>query len=652
MSYRLFKFFPWAVVFLIFCSITLAETDSKEESNQGKIQHEITVTANRIETDVRETAGSVTIITRRDMEAQGKTTVVEVLQDILSLYPLQNGPLGAAASIQTRGANSEHTKIMLDGIELNDPMTPSRSFNLAHLSIESIDRIEILRGPQSTLYGSDAMGGVINIITQKRTGAPRVKLNTMGGSYETAIGSAQVSGGSESIIYSLGFNRSHSGGFSAAGSQYEGNSENDGYDSTNVSGALQIKTHKNLQFSLSILTCSASVDIDNFGGDFGDDPNNLEKNRNVLISGGGLGLFLGNRWESRLKLSYLEQKRTYDNPIDEVNPFDSDNSEYKSGLFKIDWQNNFYLRTNNVLTAGLEYLMEKGESEYYSESLWGPYSSIFPQTSAQNIGIYIQNRAEIFDNFFFTIGGRWDKHNEAGHHLTGRITSVYFLEATKTKFKAAIGTGFKAPSLYQLYAPATFYGPTGNINLKPEKTTGWEAGIEQNLWDDRFQFGFTFFSNSFSNLIDFDFSQGYINIKKASTHGLEFTFRAVPVDNLRLSADYSHINAIDKDLEEDLLRRPKNRLSLSMDYTFAQKAVIHLSLNYTGKRDDIFFSGWTSARVIMDQYTLVNAAFSYSIIKDLAVFIRLDNLLDTEYEIIKGYGTPGFSVYGGIKLDL
>ena len=211
----------------------------------------------------------------------------------------------------------------------------------------------------------------------------------------------------------------------------------------------------------------------------------------------------------------------------------------------------------------------------------------------------MQDRTEIFDNFFFTIGSRWDKHNEAGSHLTGRITLAYFLEATKTKFKTAFGTGFKAPSLYQLYAPATFYGPTGNINLEPEKTTGWETGIEQIFWEDRIQFGFTFFSNSFSNLIDFDYSQGYINIKKASTHGLEFTFRAVPVDNLRLTADYSHINAIDKDSEEDLLRRPKNRLSLSVDYTFAQKAVFHLSLNYTGKRDDIYFTGWTSTRVII-----------------------------------------------------
>jgi len=264
----------------------------------------------------------------------------------------------------------------------------------------------------------------------------------------------------------------------------------------------------------------------------------------------------------------------------------------------------------------------------------------------------MQNRAEILDNFFFTIGGRWDKHNEAGSHLTGRITSVYFLEATKTKFKATFGTGFKAPSLYQLYAPATFYGPTGNINLKPEKTTGWEAGIEQIFWKNQFQFGITYFSNAFTNLIDFDYSQGYINIKEATTEGIEFTLSADPVDNLRMTAAYSHIKAIDKDTEEELLRRPNNRLSLNLDFTFAQKASFHLSLNYTGKREDIFFSGWTSTRVTMDHYTLVNAAFSYSILKDLDVFIRMDNLLNKEYELIKGYGTPGFSVYGGIKLDL
>ncbi|GAG17574.1 unnamed protein product, partial [marine sediment metagenome] len=158
------------------------DSDNQQEKATQKLQHKITVTANRIETSVKETASSVSVITREELEKLQKRTVYEALQEVVGLNTTQNGPTGSIASASIRGANSEHTKVLMDGVEMNDPISPSRSFNLGHLLIENIERIEIIRGPQSTLYGSDAMGGVINIITRQRQGKSRFNLSTQGGS--------------------------------------------------------------------------------------------------------------------------------------------------------------------------------------------------------------------------------------------------------------------------------------------------------------------------------------------------------------------------------------------------------------------------------------------------------------------------------------
>jgi len=643
-----------AILALTVFSLPLFAEDGQDQAKKKEapapLQYEIVVTATRLETPAKEIASSVTIITKEELERSKKHTLVEILEGVLGITTVQNGPPGGASSVFLRGANSEHTLVMIDGVELNDPMSPSRSCDISHLSLDAVERIEVLRGPQSTLYGSDALGGVINIITKKGNGRPRFLFSSSGGSYRSLVNNAELSGSTEKLHYSFGMSHYMTDGFSAAASTVEGNEEADGYRNLTLTGRAGYRTADNIDLDLSLRFVDTRSDIDNFGGAFGDDPNHIQEFDTLILKGGLRSLLLQNRWEQILNVSYADFHRQSENPTDEEHPFDSDRSDFQSSQWKLDWQHNLFLHHSNTLTFGLEYQQEQGKSEYHSESLFGPFSSLFPQKKASTTAAYIQDRVSVFDRFFATIGARLDHHSRTGTSVTYRLAPAYYIQQTGTKFKTTLGTGFKSPSLYQLFAPPTFYGPIGNENLKPEETTTWDIGIEQNLWQRRLTLGATYFSSRFENLIDFDFSQGYINILDSYSKGTEFFLWTKPADNLLLEASYTRTEAKNKDTGERLLRRPKDKFTARLNLSFLEKGQLSISLIHTGERDDIEVVGWTSKRVTMPSSTLINAVTSYDILQNVQVFVRLDNLLDAEYEMIKGFGTPGFSAYFGFKI--
>lgn len=621
---------------------------SKEEL--PSLHYEIVVTATRLETPAKEIASSITVITKDDLERMGKTTVLEALQEVLGVMVLQNGPLGGASSVSLRGANSEHTLVMLDGVELNDPISPSRSYDLAHLSIANIERIEILRGAQSTLYGSDALGGVINIITKKGQGKPNLYLRSIGGSFKTFLSHAEFSGSSDTFHFSLAGSYFRTNGFSAASTSCEGNYEEDGYRNLTLSGRVGYQVWQNLSIDLTWRTFKTKSDIDNFGGPYGDDPNNTQRYDASILKGQIRHLFLQNRWEQKINLSVIHYDRKYENPTDDEHPSDSDRSKFTSQQWKLDWQHNLFLDAANTLTFGLEYQEEQGQSEYSSESLWGSSSSLFPLQKSHNTGIYIQDQIRWAGRFFATVGARLDHHSQSGTALTYRIAPAYLIGQTGIKLKASYGTGFKSPSLYQLFAPETTWGPVGNKLLEPEQCTSWEMGIEQSLFRNTFLLGLTYFSSEYKNLIDFDYARGYINISKASSKGVEFILQALLGRRFHLSASYTRSEARDVDADEDLLRRPKDKLAARVSYDFSKKSHLTLSLIHIGKREDMEWIGWVPQRVAMPSYTLFDILFAIEAIPNVQFFLRLDNLLNEEYEVVKGYGTAGFSAYGGLKV--
>jgi vitamin B12 transporter len=625
------------------------ETEEKPKAQQEVIHHEVVVTATRVKTSLKEVASSVSVITAEEITKSGKSRILEVLEDTIGLSSTQNGPPGAQATVFIRGANAEHTLVMIDGIEVNDPITPTRSFDMSLPLVENIDRIEILRGPQSPLYGSDAMGGIINIITKQERGKPRFSLSGFGGTYGTYSGNAEVSGSTPTIRYTAAATHFRTDGFSAASTEYEGNTEPDGHRNLTLSGRIGFDLSANIDLDFFTRWVDTETDLDMQGGDYGDDPNSTQSYASRLLLGQFRSLFLRNSWEQTLKVSHVDYLRTSSNPVDDLNPFSSDESEFKSQLLKIDWQNNLYLHESNTLMFGVEHQKEKGESWYRSEGLFGPYESLFPLQKAHNTGIYIQDQMKLRGRFFVTAGIRHDNHSQVQSSTTYRIAPACVIESTGTKLKGTWGTGFKAPSLYQLYAPATSWGPVGNENLKPEKSTGWDLGLEQNFLDNRLLLGFTYFSNRFENLIDYDFTLGYINISKASTKGGEITCIVRPLHTLSVFTTYTRTDAKNTESGEYLLRRPKHKFTIRTDWKFLERANIHLSLIYIGKREDFYWLDWTPTPVTLDSYTLLNMAASYDLIDSLQFYVRLDNILDTDYEQIKGYGTPGFSVFGGLR---
>lgn len=643
---------PAFVLLVLICGLTV-RADEKQAKPAQSLQYDVIVTATRVETPSREVATSVTVITAGELARTRRTSVLDALRDVIGLTVSQNGGPGSTASLSIRGANNEHTLVLLDGVELNDPINPSRSYDLAHLSLTQVERIEILRGPQSPLYGSDAMGGVVNIITRKGRGRPRLTISGLAGTYATAEGDIGLSGSAGRADYALGFFATRTSGVSAASIRYPGNTENDGYRNVTLSGRFGFAVRENIDLDILVRSVTARSEIDGFGGPYGDDPNSVQNYDSTLARALLRGLFLGNRWEQRLSFAWTGSSRNLANPPDDAHPGASESGNYGSGLLKIDWQNNVFLNPSQTLTAGLELGQEEGRSDYTMEDPTGTYVSAFPREKAQAAGFYVQDQWKFRDSFFLTAGARLDAHSRAGTALTGRIAPAWVISATGTKLKATLGTGFKSPSLYQLFAPPTAWGPIGNMQLRPERVTGWDAGVEQDIVRDRIRFGVTYFSNVFRDLIDFDYASGYINIGRAKTFGAELSLETRPLgpdDPLSFRVSYTRLTAREELSGTALLRRPRDKFAAEIGGQLFRRFDLTASLLYVGKRADRDFSAYPYATVMLPGYLLLGAVLSTPVSSSLDLYVRVDNLLNSRYEMVWGYGTPGFSLTAGFRL--
>ena len=608
----------------------------------------IVVSANRSETALHEVGSSITVITREEIEQRQKPFVLDLLRTVPSVDVVQQGGAGGLTYVGIRGDKPEHTLVLMDGVRMNDPASTGGSFDFSTLTTDNIERIEILRGPQSTLYGSDAIGGVINIITRRGAGKPAGFVSAEGGSFGTALEKAALRGGIGILNYSLGLSRQDTSGISSAAKRL-GNHETDGYHITSVSTRLGISPVRNFDFDCIVRYVNSKADLDNGGGAGMDDPNYIARSEQAIVRGQGRLSLFQDFWEQTLGISFSNLDRKFRNDTDALHPFDLERGTYHGESLAVDWQNTLRLHKTNTLILGLETREEKARTDYYSESFYGPYSSAFPGESDRITGYYLQDRISLWDSWFTTLGVRLDDHSRFGTETTYRFTSSYSLKQTGTRFKGSYGTGFKAPSLYQLYAPIY-----GNQALQPEKSTGWDIGVEQALLSGRVELGATWFSNDFEDLIEFDSSASrYRNTAKAESYGIELTATVTPTDDLTLQAGYTWTKTKDKATGLELLRRPEDKFTFDANYRFNKKGNVNLEVAYVGKRHDNYFDPLTYAttRVELGGYLLVNLAASYDITRWLQLFARIDNLFDREYEEAYGYGTPGISAYGGVKVS-
>ncbi|MGH6660010.1 MAG: TonB-dependent receptor plug domain-containing protein [Rhodospirillales bacterium] len=604
----------------------------------------VVVTAHRVATPVERIASSITVITGEELEKRGETFVIEALRNVPGLaVSSSGGSSGKFTQLRIRGSEANQTLVLVDGIEVNSPN--ATEFQWEHLTADNIERIEILRGPQSALYGSDAIGGVVNIITKRGKGPMRISSNVETGSYATkrlggaARGSGAIGNSGVDYHFSFGANGFTSNGISAAAKRTPtaaNNTEDDRYERANAT----------TKFGIAAFDGAATLDV--FADLTRTDSETDSSGRDVLNSTttwkrysrvqGGLNLF-GGAWNQTLGLGYTSDKN--DN-------FQNEKATLNSLSFgqnaKLDYQSAFRLQTAALVDAahqvvvGYELENEKNEQDNAFAALTKQF---------QTRSFFGEYTIDLFDSLFLGAGGRTDdRNNLSPDATTWRLSAAYLHRATGTKLKSTLGTGQKQPTFSELFG--FFDNFVGNPNLLPERSRGWDGGIEQSFLDDRLKIEAVYFENDIANKIS-SLGTTAVNIPGTFTNGAELTLRYSPTANLGLGASYTYSHCEENNGGE-CLRRAKHIASFNANYRFLNgKANANLNVAFNGRQMDQDFETAGFPRIKLGSYTLVDFTLSYKLREDLTMFGRVANLLNEDYQEVRNFGEPGTNGSIGLR---
>ncbi len=595
-----------------------------QEGEDTITMEETVVTASRLEEPLKYSPDSITVVTGEEIQKKGKQTVIDVLKDIPGLSIAQYGTPGGRSSIYTRGTNNAHTLIMIDGVRVGDPVSGDGKMSIADLSTDNIEKIEVVRGAQSVLYGSDAIGGVVNIITKKGKGKPKLYLSVEGGSFETFREKTGVSGSTDRINYAASLSRLDTKHVSRAEEEL-GNTERDYYHDTNVSARIDGQIGETAGIGFSVRHSEASMDFD----DSGTDADKVQDTDITSIST-KFNQDISEWWQHVIKLGITETEREYTK--------DGAFEELYNGTIKVaSWQHNFFVGDIDTITAGFDYQKETGDIN----SVYGNLAEESVNTKAY----FIQNKLIPFKGFSLTLGMRHDDHQTFGGKDTYKGAIAYLYEKTGTKVRGSYGTGFHAPSLYQLYSSY------GDPSLRPEESKGYDMGIDQELFDKKILLSVTYFHTEIDDLIKWNWDTWkYHNVGKVKLKGWETSFSVRPLTWLSLDIHYTYTEAKDETAGasnngKDLIYRPKHVGGASLNIKPLEKLNVNLNAQYTGKR---YHNADNSAEMLA--YTLFNLAASYDVTDRLQFFGRVENLTDQQYQSVYQYGEPGIGFYGGVKI--
>ncbi len=611
-----------------FAAISL--TSSAAYATDDGTPETIVVTATRTPTPEKQIASSITVITADEIAAQQLQTLPDVLKQVPGLNLVQAGGPGGQTSVFMRGTNSNHTKVLVDGIDVSDPSNSNAAFDFGQFLTQDIDRVEVLRGPQSGLYGSDAIGGVINIITKSGNGPLQAHADVEGGSFDTFNQSAGVSGSTDAFHYTANIEHLHAGDTPVTPIDLlkaDEKRNDDYYDNLTASTKLGYDIASN--FDLGVVGRYTNTTLKFTGEDFSTFPGFPDANRSLsdtiqyygratahLVSFDGL-------LDQTFGIAYTSDRSLNFSP-----DFGGSTSLNAGNRTKLDWQGNIKISSGELLVLG---------AEHADDEIGLPISA----HTIINSG-YGELLSTFTDNFFNTLSLRYDGNSRFGGVATYRVAPAYVISQTGTKLKASIGTGFKAPTLSELFQsfPPFFFA---NPNLKPEKDTGYDAGFEQALWGDKVGFGATYFYNDIRDLITTDKTgTTYANIDRAKTDGVE---------SLTLRADYTYTEAYDANTHLELLRRPKHKVTLDANW----QATTALSFDATLLSVSSWIDGnrdFSISRLRAPGYTTLNIAANYSLTDQYTLYGRVDNLTDEHYENPVGSLQPSIGFFAGVKAKI
>jgi vitamin B12 transporter len=588
--------------------------------------NDITVTASGVPQDVDTTGQAVTIIDRETIEQRQTVVLTDLLRTTPGVTVTRNGGLGTNTAVRIRGAEGDQTLTLIDGVRVNDPSSPGGGFDFANLLSSTIDRVEVLRGPNSVPWGSQAIGGVVNVITQAPTEGLQARGNVEYGDMDTLFASGGISGSSGIVSGSLSGGYLRTDGISA----YDRGTERDGYRQYGASGRVEVAFAPNIRLDLRGYWADSRTDLDGFPAPAFTFADTREYSTAQELYGyAGLHAdFLDGRFRNTAAFQIADIDRdNYDRDAGREPQFigrgRSERYTYKGDFQAID---------EVRLVAGVEHENTRyaNGTDRFSRGVTSVWGEVI-LTPVERLAI--------------TGGVRHDDDEAFGGRTTFAANAAYTLP-TGTTLRASYAEGFKAPTLFQLYD-----GFSGNDDLDPETAKSWDAGIEQKLIGDQLVASATYFNRKTRNQIDYDLrTSSYSNIARTQAEGVEIGLVMRPVERFTIAGSYSHIASENRSagfVGNDLARRPRDSASMSADYRFPFGLALGATVLMVG---DSFDNAANTVR--LDGYALTDIRAELPLGDRLSLYGRVENLFDVDYRTVANYGSIGRAAYGGIRVKL
>ncbi|MBD0305707.1 MAG: TonB-dependent receptor [Nitrospiraceae bacterium] len=610
---------------------------------------EVVISATKTPQPLQEVTSSVQVITGDELEQRKIRTVVDALRQFgHGMAVFSNGGPGTLAQVRIRGAQPRHTLVVIDGTIVNSPT--DGAFNFANLTAENIERIEILRGAQSMLWGSDAIGGVINIITKKGRGKPSAGGFVEYGSFATIRESVQASGAKGPFDFSASLLRWDTSSFSAVNYR-RGAIERDGFHHWQASSQLGVALPKDGRLEFNLRWWNSDVNLDSaFGNTRLDVLGSRQTTRNLLLS----SIYtqpITSWWSQKFLVAQTNEHVLFDSGtfqrnlvtgvVSPVFPFPGDIEILNR---RLEWQHNFVVAKPLLLTAGYQFREDQGDAG-------GSFGIEQPNRLLSSHAGFAQAQFNYQERLLLTAGVRHDDYNVFGVATTYRLTGGYVLKETGTKIRTSYGTGFRAPTLNDL-----FFQGANNPNLKPEESKSLDVGVDQHFLKERLLLSGTYFWNRFENLIQFVSAPGCPpsafgtcpqNTQQAKSQGWEARAEYTILENLYIWGQYTYTLTRDLTTGNRLARWPVHQANAGVSYRPIDRVAIHVDYRYVGSR----FNDPANTQGL-DPFGVVNAAATYDVTKQVQLYGRVENLFNEKYEEILFFGTPIRSVFGGVRITL
>ncbi len=601
----------------------------------------LVITASRFPEQAGKVGSAVTVITRNQIKSANAENVAELLETVPGLTVNQAGGVGGSTSVFIRGAEPDQTLVLIDGIRVNDPASTGSEFDFSVFSLGNVERIEILRGPQSGVYGSDAVGGVINIITRKGEGEPRVAAEVEGGSYATFTQRASASGAKDGFAVSMSASNFRSSGFS----RFSGGTENDATRKRSINARLDYDDPAAV-WGVTVIAGRYEVDaeLDSVGLSRSRDSSDTSfKVLQIASASARLNLMDG-AFQNKLTAFLADSDRDF---FDD-DGFDADPATDLPGTSFFRGQSRGLEYQGDLAVRGVDRLSFGGRIDKQSATSFDAFEpvGIVPRYNVEEtwrsaFAIYSFNPTEVFN---LTGAVRADEFGAVGTEATYRLTAAYRIPDWGTKLRGSYGTGAKAPTIQQRFENSPF--ATGNPDLDVETSKGFDVGIDQEFRGGAVILSGTYFSNDIEDLISCEggFPCTFINVDTAEIDGVELSGRWRAADWITLKGAYTYLHAIDAETGLALARRPEHAFNAKVILRPLDELTFSASATYVGERFNR-----SRERNPLDDYIRVDLAGRYDLGAGAELFFRADNVFDADYEEITGFGTAGRSGYVGLR---